>query len=100
MDDRETNGRDTMYGKRRIVLKSNGLVVICGKRPGGTGGGYAGIGRWYSTDGGYAADLISEDQKYSNIKLKDCAHKLAAQTSSKKPLCDAIWTFAHEFNIA
>jgi hypothetical protein len=48
-----------MYGKNRIVLRNNGIVVACGGRS------YKPLGRWYQTGlgsyGGFAADLINVD---------------------------------------
>jgi hypothetical protein len=83
-----------MYGKRRIVLKGNGLVIICG------GGNYAGIGRWHETDRGFAADLINKDQKFQLVRRGDLGNKQAVTRKNKKQLRDAIWDFAHAANIA
>ena len=83
-----------MYGKRRIVLKGNGLVIICGN------GSYAGIGRWYETDRGFAADLIKKDQKYQSVRRDDLSNKQAVAGKNKKQLRDSIWDFAHATEIA
>ena len=69
-----------MYGKKRIVLRNNGIVAACG------GGSYKPLGRWYQTGlgshGGFAADLINVDGDCGSIHFA---------SQSKKQLRDDIF---------
>jgi hypothetical protein len=80
----------SMYGPRRVVLKSSSLVCICGSD--GQGGLYAPIGWWYKA-GLYYADLLSPEHWYSNRATRANANKGLGGKYTKQELREFIMAY-------
>lgn len=90
---RKEKSMSNMYGPRRVVLRSNERVAICGSEIPGSGGLYAPLGFWYKDNGLFYVDLISSEQQYSYVRRDAIANKRLAGVGTKQELRQFVMSY-------